>query len=146
MHASNLEHAGDIIQLNLQDRIRSKIKAGLVFTSEQNNSIRNLCEIVAANIKLAASVTTSRDVAAAQHLISQKDEFRHMEQQVMATHFTATLDNKATALRQSALFIDIIRDIHRVNSHVVAAGYAIVDDAGLLRTSRLRSGKKEKKI
>ena len=138
LYASNLEHAGDIISLNLSDRIQAKIKEGLEFSAEEQAALAALCLIIQNNIRLAASVITSRDVAAAQHLIGQKDEFRQLENRMMQMHFTASLANTATALRQSALFIDIIRDLHRVNSHVVAAGYPIVDDAGLLRSSRLR--------
>jgi len=142
LYASNLEHAGDIIQLNLKDRIRAKIKEALDFTEEEQARLAELCLIIQNNIRLASSVTTSRDVSAAQHLIGQKDEFRQLENQVMEAHFKASLANKATALRQSALYIDMIRDLHRINSHVVAAGYPIVDDAGLLRSSRLREKQK----
>ncbi len=146
LYASNLEHAGDIIQLNLKDRIRAKIKENLDFSAEEQAKLAELCLIIQNNIKLAAAVTSSRDVAAAQHRIGQKDEFRQLENQVMQTHFTTSLSNKATALRQSALYIDIIRDLHRINSHVVAAGYPIVDDAGLLRTSRLRDTQKVQQV
>src|SRR5665213_2545251 len=138
LYASNLEHAGDIIHLNLSDRIRAKIKEGLNFNADEQAALGELSLIIHNNIRLAASVMMSRDVAAAQHLIGQKDQFRQLENTMMETHFTASLANKARALRQSALFIDIIRDLHRVNSHVVTAGYPIVEVAGLLRTSRLR--------
>ncbi len=143
LYASNLEHAGDIIQLNLKDRIRAKIKEGLAFVEDEQAKLAELCLIIQNNIRMASAVTASRDVAAAQHLIGQKDEFRQLENQVMEAHFKASLANKATALRQSALYIDIIRDLHRINSHVVAAGYPIVDDAGLLRSSRLRNKRKD---
>ncbi|MDE2386012.1 MAG: Na/Pi cotransporter family protein [Alphaproteobacteria bacterium] len=143
LYASNLEHAGDIIQLNLKDRITAKIREGLEFSPEEQAALAELSQIIQNNIKGAAAVLASRDVAGAQHLIGQKDEFRQLENKVMQQHFSASLSNKATALRQSALFIDIIRDLHRVNSHVVAAGYPIVDDAGLLRSSRLRDTQKE---
>ncbi len=138
LYASNLEHAGDIIQLNLQDRIRAKIQESLSFTPTQEAALAELSANVRNNIRLAATVTMSRDVEAARNLIGQKDEFRQLENKVMAAHFKASLDNKSTALRQSALFIDVIRDMHRINSHIVAAGYPIVDDAGLLRGSRLK--------
>ena len=138
LYASNLEHAGDIIQLNLQDRIRAKIQESLTFTPIQETALAELSANVRNNIRLAASVTMSRDIDAARNLIGQKDEFRQLENRVMETHFKASLDNKSTALRQSALFIDVIRDMHRINSHIVAAGYPIVDDAGLLRGSRLK--------
>ncbi|MBG1232048.1 Na/Pi cotransporter family protein [Aestuariivirga litoralis] len=146
LYASNLEHAGDIIQLNLKDRIRAKIKEGLAFDDEQHARLAELSLIIQNNIKMAAAVTASRDVGAAQHLIGQKDEFRQLENKVMEAHFTSTLANKATALRESALYIDIIRDLHRINSHIVAAGYPVVDDAGLLRGSRLRDKAKEKSV
>ena len=139
LYASNLEHAGDIIQLNVKDRIRAKIKEGLTFDDEQQARLGELSQIIQKNIRMAASVCTSRDVAAAQHLIGHKDEFRSLENKVMEEHFTSALANRSTALRESALYIDIIRDLHRINSHIVAAGYPIVDDAGLLRVSRLRS-------
>jgi phosphate:Na+ symporter len=47
-------------------------------------------------------------------------------------------------LRRGELFVDMIRDLHRINSHVVAVGYPIADAAGLLRGSRLRGPKKQK--
>lgn len=144
LYASNLEHAGDIIQLNVKDRIRAKIKEGLGFDDEQKARLAELSLIIQNNIRMAASVCASRDVAAAQHLIGQKDEFRTLENKVMEQHFTSGLAKRSTALRESALYIDIIRDLHRINSHIVAAGYPIVDDAGLLRGSRLRSEAKRK--
>ena len=45
---------------------------------------------------------------------------------------------KGEALRRSALYVDMIRDLNRINALVVSAGYPIVDAAGLLRGSRLR--------
>ena len=36
-----------------------------------------------------------------------------------------------------------IRDLHRINSHIVSAGYPIVEAAGLLRGSRLRNEAKK---
>ena len=60
-------------------------------------------------------------------------------------HFRKGAGNKKEALRRSALFIDMIRDLHRVNSHIVSAGYPIVDEAGLLRQTRLRKANTEKR-
>jgi hypothetical protein len=37
----------------------------------------------------------------------------------------------------------MIRDLHRINSHIVSAGYPIADAAGLLRGSRLRDEAKK---
>ena len=139
LYVSNLEHAGDIIQLNLGDRIKAKVKEGLTFSLEEKASLDNLCLIIHDNIRLATAVHSSGDIDGAKRLISQKDAFRQMEHVVIADHFKSGTGGKAQALRRSALFIDIIRDLHRINSHIVAAGYPIVDAAGLLRKSRLRN-------
>jgi phosphate:Na+ symporter len=139
LYVSNLEHAGDIIHLNLGDRIKAKVKQAINFSIEEQASLDNLCLIIHDNIRLATAVLTSGDIEGATRLIGQKDAFRQLENSVIASHFGEGRGNKAMALRQSALFIDIIRDLHRINSHIVAAGYPIVDEAGLLRSSRLKS-------
>jgi len=145
LYVSNLEHAGDIIHLNLGDRIKAKVKQGISFSLEEQASLDNLCLIIRDNIRLATAVLTSGDVEGATRLIGQKDAFRQLENSVISSHFGGGRENKAKALRQSALFIDIIRDLHRINSHIVAAGYPIVDEAGLLRSSRLKSRAKATK-
>ncbi len=141
LYISNLEHAGDVIQLNLANRIQSKIQEGLSFSEDEQGALDELCAMVTRNITLAAGVLTSRDVEGAKALIEQKDLFRSLEQKVIDEHFRKGAVNKKEALRRSALFIDMIRDLHRINSHIVAAGYPIVDGAGLLRQSRLRKPK-----
>ena len=145
LYVSNLEHAGDVIQLNLVNRIGVKIQEGLTFTSEEQKTLDSLCTMIANNIKLAAAVITSRDVEGAKTLIEQKDQFQAIERNVIDEHFRKGAGNKKEALRKSALFIDMIRDLHRVNSHIVSAGYPIVDEAGLLRQTRLRKGNIEKR-
>jgi hypothetical protein len=47
-------------------------------------------------------------------------------------------------LRRRALFIDMVRDLHTIHSHVTSAAYPIVDAAGLLRESRLKPVKTTK--
>lgn len=137
LYVSNLEHAGDVIHLNLSDRIKAKLKENAMFTLEEQASLDNLCLIIHDNIRLATAVLGSGDVEGAKRLIAQKDAFRLLENKVIDDHFKRGSTNKKAALRRSALFIDIIRDLHRINSHIVSAGYPIVDAAGLLRTSRL---------
>jgi phosphate:Na+ symporter len=138
LYISNLEHAGDVIHLNLSDRITTKTKESIVFSPEEQASPDDLCLIIHDNIRLATGVLSSRDVEGAKRLIAQKDAFRALENTVLDAHFRGGARGKGAALKRSALYVDMIRDLHRINSHVVAAGYPIVDAAGLLRGSRLR--------
>jgi phosphate:Na+ symporter len=142
LYVSNLEHAGDIIQLNLADRIKAKVKEGIAFTTEEQASLDDLCLIIHTNVRLATGVLNSGDVEGAKRLIAQKDAFRALENKVLDEHFRKGSGNRKSALRRSALYVDMVRDLHRINAHIVAAGYPIVDAAGLLRQSRLRQNKK----
>ena len=140
---SNLEHAGDIIHLSLAERIRSKAKLSIDFTQEQTNSINHLTDTVQASLKMAAGVLSSGDVDAARRLIDQKAEFRSHENTVLEEHFRETRNISRDDLKTSALYVDLIRDLHQINSHIVSAAYPVLQDAGLLRKTRVR-GKQKK--
>jgi phosphate:Na+ symporter len=140
LFASNLEHAGDIIQLNLADRLKAKKKESIDFTPEQAKAVEELALIVKDAIRLSTSVLASGDVDGARRLIEQKVTFRAIENRVINKHFRSSGEVvREKALRQSALFVDLIRDLHRINSHVVAAAYPVVEQAGLLRDTRIRA-------
>lgn len=139
LYISNLEHAGDVIQLNLADRIEAKARESISFTEGEIASLDNLCRIIHENLKLAAAVLSSGDVEGAKRLVSQKDAFRELQNEVLDQHFKIGARGKGEALRRSALYVDMIRDLNRINALVVSAGYPIVDAAGLLRGSRLRA-------
>jgi phosphate:Na+ symporter len=139
LYISNLEHAGDVIHLNLSDRIKAKAKESITFSVEEQASLDDLCLIVHDNLRIATGVLSSGDIQGARRLIAQKDAFRALENKVLDQHFRVGRRGKGGALRRSALYVDMIRDLHRINSHIVSAGYPIVDAAGLLRGSRLRS-------
>ena len=138
LYVSNLEHAGDVIQLNLADRIEAKLREAISFTEDEIASLDNLCRIIHDNLKLATAVLSSGDVEGAKRLISQKDAFRELQNEVLDKHFSIGARGKGAALRRSALYVDMIRDLNRINALIVSAGYPIADAAGLLRGSRLR--------
>ncbi len=142
LYVSNLEHAGDIIQLNLADRIKAKLREGHHFAESEEKVLDELCEMIHGNLRMAAAVVSSRDLKGAEALIAQKDIFRALENKMIQEQVSSKGTGKGEALRRSAVLIDLLRDLHRLNSHVVSAGYPIVDAAGLLRSSRLRKNNK----
>jgi phosphate:Na+ symporter len=144
LYASNLEHAGDVIHLNLSDRIKAKAKQSIAFTVEQHASLDDLCLIISQSLRLATGVLTSSDVEGAKRLVAQKNAFRALENRIIDEHFRDGGKGRGASLRKSALFVDLIRDLHRVNSHIVSAGYPIIEAAGLLRDSRIRPESKSK--
>lgn len=47
-------------------------------------------------------------------------------------------DKHPDTLQTSALHLDLLRDLKRINAHLVSVANPILEEAGLLRESRLR--------
>ncbi|MEM7429408.1 MAG: Na/Pi symporter, partial [Pseudomonadota bacterium] len=141
---SNLEHAGDIIDLSLTERIKAKAKQSITFNPEQEASLSQLAETVAASLRIAVSVLNSGDITAARKLIDQKASFRAHEQSVIEDQFRENDASDTDGLKAGALYIDLIRDLHQINSHIVSVAYPVLEEAGLLRETRVRNKKKSK--
>jgi phosphate:Na+ symporter len=46
-------------------------------------------------------------------------------------------DGRPESIASSAIHLDIIRDLKRINSHLTSVGYPILEEAGELAESRL---------
>ena len=141
LYVSNLEHAGDIIHLSLADRVKSKIRESINFSPAETAALDELIGIVLDSLRLASGVLGSGDIDGARRLIDQKACFRTIENRIINEQFRGGTQGRS--LRRGALFVDLIRDLHTINSHVVSAGYPIVDAAGLLRETRVRTAEKK---
>ncbi|MFZ1345584.1 MAG: Na/Pi cotransporter family protein [Tabrizicola sp.] len=135
IYASNLEHAGDLIKLNLADRVRRKVRQKIDLPPEELAAISRLSGIIETSLQLIPGAVASDDVGAATQLASQKDTFRRSEETEAEAHLGR--DGASRNPRVSALFLDIVRDLHGINSRIAAAGYPRVLGAGMMRETRL---------
>ena len=53
-------------------------------------------------------------------------------------HFGGMRDRRAESVETGRLHLDILRDLKRVNAHLAAAAYPVLEDRGELLPSRLR--------
>lgn len=128
--AINLEHIGDIIDKNLLELATKKIRFRLTFSPEGTEEIQTMCERLLGNLKLAIAVFMSGDVHSAARLIAEKEVFRELERQATDTHFARLREGRLESIETSALHLDILRDTKRINSHIAAVGYPVLDMAG----------------
>jgi phosphate:Na+ symporter len=126
----NLEHIGDIIEKNLMELAAKKIKRGLSFSSEGFAEIREMLARLNENLRLALAVFMTGDVASAQRLVQQKEVFRDLERDATESHFTRLREGRVQSIETSTLHLDILRDAKRINSHIVATAYPVLDRAG----------------
>ncbi|MFQ5775122.1 MAG: Na/Pi cotransporter family protein [Kiloniellaceae bacterium] len=134
---TNLEHIGDIIDKNLLDIAQKKIRKRLAFSEPGWQELTALHERVMRQMQLAMGVFVSGDAATARQLIKEKERFRELELQAGQKHLDRLRSGRIESIETSALHLDILRDLKRINSHLTALAYPILDASGQLRRSRL---------
>ncbi|MGQ3296564.1 MAG: Na/Pi cotransporter family protein, partial [Shinella sp.] len=138
-YAINLEHVGDIIEKGLQEQVRKKIVNGLKFSDDGYKELSNLFNLTIENLRIAQTIFVTRDSGLARQLVEVKVDVRRMEKQSSERHLERLRDGRLDSLQTSSLHLDILRDLKRVNAHLVSVAYPILDEGGLLTESRLRS-------
>jgi phosphate:Na+ symporter len=134
---TNLEHIGDIVDKNLMELAAKKIKNNYVFSSEGLEEIKKFHSLIMDDLRLALNVFTTRDVALARRLIAEKALVRAAERETSDLHYARLRDGRPESIASSAIHLDIIRDLKRINSHLTSVGYPILEEAGELAESRL---------
>jgi phosphate:Na+ symporter len=135
----NMEQIGDIIERVLIDIEDKKIKPGRSFSEAGMAEIVELHERLVANLRLGMSVFLNGTVRDAQKLLEEKARFRDLERAYATTHLGRLSANTVQSLETSSLHIDLISELKRINSHICSIAYPILDSAGALAPSRLRS-------
>jgi phosphate:Na+ symporter len=136
--ATNLEHIGDIISVDMIDSLlRKKMTSGAKMSLQDREDINNLYQPVLLSFNLSLSVFTSGDISMARQLLAKKYKFIKLEKQAVVNHLNKLREDVTYDSRLSALQLDVIRDLKRINSHLTSVAYPILESAGQLR-SRLR--------
>lgn len=135
---TNLEHIGDIIDKNLLEIAQKKIEKQLNFSDDGWEDITEMHQFAVDQMQLALSVFVSNDRALARRMLAAKDHMRDLERQSSERHLDRLRSGRVESIETSALHIDILRDLKRINSHLTSVAYPILDAGGELRRSRLR--------
>jgi phosphate:Na+ symporter len=136
---TNLEHIGDIIDKGLLRLAAKKQKQGLRFSEDGWRDIQALHALIAEQMRRALAVFVSRDRAVARELVAEKDRLREEEREAAERHFTRLRDGLPETIETSALHLDVLRDLKRINAHLTTVAYPILEETGELRGSRLRT-------
>jgi phosphate:Na+ symporter len=137
-YAINLEHMGDIVEKGLTVQVKKKIDNGLKFSEEGYQELTTLFNLTIDNLRIAQTIFVTRDADLARHLMEVKVDVRHMEKRSSELHLERLRDGRADSLQTSSLHLDILRDLKRINAHIVSVAHPILDEGGLLTESRLR--------
>ena len=135
----NMEQIGDIVERILIDIEDKKIKP------QRNLSeagMAEICELHARlidNLRLGMGVFLNGNLRDAQKLLEEKARFRDLERSYANTHLERLSDNTALSIETSSLHIDLISELRRINSLICSIAYPILESAGVLASSRLKT-------
>lgn len=130
-YATNLEHIGDIVE-NLMEMAQKKDKKKIQFSNEGLSDLTKLHEQVTENLKISLSIFMSDDVKLARRLLSEKKNIIALERESAERHMERLREGRPESIETSALHMDILRDLKRIHSHVVAVAYPVLEKAGEL--------------
>jgi phosphate:Na+ symporter len=136
---TNIEHAGDVVERNLLDHAAKLAKRGLSLAADEHATLRGLLDRLGANLRTAGSLFMTPDGRIARRLAEEKEAFRAAETAATTAQFERLRAGRADLDEAGALMVDTVRDIIRVNTHLVAASaYPVLESQGELLPSRLR--------
>ncbi len=135
--AINLEHIGDIVDKNLMEMAAQRIRDRRRLPQAAIERINAMHMRLREHLRLAIDVFISGDARAARRLVSEKEAFRMLERDATERHFKEIRSGHLDQIEISALQLDIVRDLKRIEAHIAATVYSLLERNGDLQESRL---------
>ncbi|MFD1702245.1 Na/Pi cotransporter family protein [Methylopila henanensis] len=135
--AINLEHIGDIVDKNLMEMAAQRIHDRRLLPAPAMRRIDAMHDRLCEHLRLAVTVFMSDDADAARRLVAEKENFRALEREATERHFAEMRSGRPDQIETSALQLDITRDLKRIEAHIAATVYGLLEKSGDLRASRL---------
>lgn len=133
-----LEQVGDIVVRNMLVQVRKKMERKVEFTPEGWRELTGFHASVLANARMAFNVLLSRDAETARRIVHEKDRLRDRERETSRMHFDRLREGTARSVETSSIHLDTIRDLKQINSLLAYLAYPVLEEQGMLGTTRLR--------
>ena len=135
--ALNLEHIGDIVDRDLMALATKAIKQRIALSAWGMREVGELHARLLDHLQLAVTVFMAGDAAAARRLVAEKDRFRAFERDAAERHFAKVRDGRTDTLERDTLLLDVVRDLKRIEAHLAATVYPLLERSGDLMPTRL---------
>lgn len=123
----NLEHIGDIIDKNLLETARKKIKAQVSFSAEGAEELNTLHRAVIDSFHRVQALLVSRRPQIAAQVIADKHAIRSLERSARERHLERLRTGLPDSVASSSLHLDTLRDLVRIQSHICALAYPLLE-------------------
>ncbi len=126
----NMENIGDIIDKNLMELAKKKITTGVSFSEEGLKEIIEFHQKVLENFDIAVSAFASRNKDLAQKMLRHKARLGELEKELRQAHINRLHLGLQEAIDTSAIHLDVLSNLKRINSHIVNISYPILEENG----------------
>jgi len=127
---SNMENIGDIIDKNLMELAKKKITSGVSFSEEGLKEILEFHQMVLENFDISISAFASRNKDLAQKVLRNKVRIGEREKDLRQAHINRLHKGLKESIDTSAIHLDILSNLKRINSHITNIAYPIVEENG----------------
>jgi phosphate:Na+ symporter len=125
--STDLESVGDIIDKNLMELAKKKLKRGVVFSEQGWREIVDFHAKVCENFELAVSAFATRDPELARKLLRHKVRIGQIERELNAAHIDRLHRGLRESIETSSIHLDCLSNLQRINSHITNVAYPILD-------------------
>jgi phosphate:Na+ symporter len=126
--ANDLESIGDIIDKNLVELAEKKITLHVDFSKEGWVELDGYFQKVLENFEIATSAFASQDRVLAEQLLRHKHHINELERDLRNRHFHRLHEGLTESFETSAIHLDVLTNLKRINSHLTAVAYPILEN------------------
>ncbi|MGH7319179.1 MAG: Na/Pi cotransporter family protein [Candidatus Rokuibacteriota bacterium] len=123
----NMENIGDIIDKNLMDLARKKLYQGRRFSEPGEAELMDFHGQVSKNLERAIVAFASSDRGLAREVLEQRAVIRQRERELRQSHLDRLRAGLAESVETSEIHLDVLTNLKRINSHITAVVYPIVE-------------------
>ncbi len=124
---NDLENIGDIVDKNLMELAKKKLYKDLRFS---DNGVREMIELhalVEKNFERVIAAFASQDAEVAKQVIEEKAKISYKERQLKQAHIHRLHAGLPESIETSAIHLDVLTNLKRINSHVTNIAYPLVE-------------------
>ncbi|MFQ5441237.1 MAG: Na/Pi cotransporter family protein [Thermodesulfobacteriota bacterium] len=127
LFSDNMENIGDVIDKNLMEIARKRLRGHLSFSKEGLAEIRQFHAKVVENFELGVATFTASDTELARRLISRKDKTSEMERELRQAHIKRLHRGLRETVETTSIHLDILANLKRINSYITNIAYPILE-------------------
>ena len=127
---SNMENIGDIIDKNLMELAKKKITSGVSFSEEGLREIVEFHQKVLENFDISISAFVSRNKDLAKKILRHKARLGEVERDFRKAHINRLHEGLQESVDTSAIHLDVLSNLKRINSHITNIAYPILEENG----------------